>query len=198
MKFRNIAENAPGDIDSQGEPDANLNLMHHAATDEVSVEVIGRLYDFEITDIADTYRELVFRRRLGAASRQGLRIGSGCWISTAILEEIAACTPHRSVRGSHPLQGYQNTAVKTGYHFKFDFKTKGNMFAASDGIRITPSFTYVQKQGGSGTPVDLYYSTNSRRFIRIGSDEDRVDRYVILNQRLRNVPAEELEDTAGL
>ncbi|PYE42095.1 hypothetical protein DFQ00_1464, partial [Paenibacillus barcinonensis] len=66
VEFRNIAENAPSDYPMQPEieaqPDANTDLYYHVASDEVSVEVIGRLYDFEITDIADYNWELVFRR----------------------------------------------------------------------------------------------------------------------------------------
>lgn len=49
--FRTIAENAPSDFTTQ--PSANLDLAHHVATDIEPVEVIGRVYDFHITDIAD-------------------------------------------------------------------------------------------------------------------------------------------------
>ncbi|OMF53306.1 hypothetical protein BK141_29465, partial [Paenibacillus sp. FSL R5-0765] len=66
VEFRNIAENAPAEFESMSrsnaQPDANTDLTYHLASDEVSVEVIGRLYDFEITDIADYNWELVFRR----------------------------------------------------------------------------------------------------------------------------------------
>ena len=58
--------------------------------------------------------------------------------------------------GKHPVQGYKNAAVKTGYHFKFDLKTKGNMFGAQDGISITPSFYFVNADGSGRQAVDLY------------------------------------------
>jgi hypothetical protein len=45
--------------------------------------------------------------------------------------------------------------------------------------------------------VDLYTHAGSRKFIRVGSAEDREKRYVILNERLRNVPMEEMQDTAA-
>ncbi|ANS75340.1 bacterial surface protein [Paenibacillus yonginensis] len=195
--FRSIAENAPNDYEEQWEPDANLDLAHHIATDEVSVEVIGRLYDFEITDIADYNWETVFRTNLGSSQPRGLSY----WIGQNGIDgdprgnrEPFSLSIHP---GSNPLPGYKNVAIKTGYHFKFDFKTKGNMFGALDGIRITPTFYYVPKSGGAGFPVDLYYRTNSQPFVKIGSEEDQVHRYVILNDRLRNVPEEELEDTAS-
>lgn len=195
--FRNIAENAPYDYTNQGEPDANLNLIHHMATDEVSVEVIGRVYDFEVTDIADYNWESVFRTAKGSKEFRGISY----WIGQQEIDgdprgnkEIYTLPIHP---GSHPLKGYKNVAIKTGYHFKFDFKTKGNMFGEQDGIRITPSFYFVSKDGKQRFPVDLYYKTNTRQFVRIGSKEDQVKRYVILNDRLRNVTTEELEDTAN-
>ena len=142
--FRTIAENAPAQFTTQ--PNANTELGNHVSTDVVEVEVIGRLYDFRVSDIVDYNWE---------------------------------------------------KAVKTGYHFKFDLKTKGNMFGPKDSIRITPSLYYVGKDGKARFPVDLYYHSNDRYFIRIGSQEDQAGRYVILNERLRNVPMEQLIDTAS-
>ncbi|MCK6077082.1 DUF5704 domain-containing protein [Paenibacillus silvae] len=200
VQFRNIAENAPDDFEnmsrSNAQPDANTDLTYHLASDEVSVEVIGRLYDFEITDIADYNWELVFRRYKGSIAPTWISY----WTGTQDIDgdkrgNFSQFTvPIRP--GSHPLQGYKNVAVKTGYHFKFDFKTKGNMFGPRDGIRLTPTFDFVSKDGKTRVPVDLYYSTNQRNFIRIGSAEDQVKRFVILNDRMRQVPAVQLRDTA--
>ncbi|MCP1187258.1 DUF5704 domain-containing protein [Paenibacillus sp. 1781tsa1] len=200
VEFRNIAENAPADFESMSrsnaQPDANTDLTYHLASDEVSVEVIGRLYDFEITDIADYNWELVFRRFKGSTAPTWISYWTG---TQGIDGDKRGNKPQFTVPirpGSHPLQGYQNVAVKTGYHFKFDFKTKGNMFGPRDGIRLTPTFDFVSKDGKTRVPVDLYYSTNQRSFIRIGSAEDQVKRFVILNDRLRQVPSEQLRDTA--
>nr|WP_260866459.1 DUF5704 domain-containing protein [Paenibacillus xylanexedens] len=200
VEFRNIAENAPSDYPMQSkvdaQPDANTDLYYHVASDEVSVEVIGRLYDFEITDIADYNWELVFRRFKGSIAPTWISY----WTGTKDIDgDKRGNFPQFTVPirpGSHPLQGYQNVAVKTGYHFKFDFKTKGNMFGPRDGIRLTPTFDFVSKDGQTRVPVDLYYSTNQRNFIRIGSAEDQVKRFVILNDRMRQVPAVQLRDTA--
>ncbi|WP_426333955.1 DUF5704 domain-containing protein [Paenibacillus silvae] len=200
VQFRNIAENAPDDFEnmsrSNAQPDANTDLTYHLASDEVSVEVIGRLYDFEITDIADYNWELVFRRYKGSIAPTWISY----WTGTQDIDGDKRgnysqfTVPIRP--GSHPLQGYKNVAVKTGYHFKFDFKTKGNMFGPRDGIRLTPTFDFVSKDGKTRVPVDLYYSTNQRNFIRIGSAEDQVKRFVILNDRMRQVPGVQLRDTA--
>ncbi|WP_373456878.1 DUF5704 domain-containing protein [Paenibacillus sp. MDMC362] len=193
--FRTIAENAPSDFTTQ--PSANLDLAHHVATDIEPVEVIGRVYDFHITDIADYNWETVFRKQKGNAAPSGASYWTG-------LRDIDGGARGNSLPytlpiapGKHPAQGYKNAVVKTGYHFKFDLKTKGNMFGVQDGISITPSFYFVSQDGSGRQPVDLYYHSGNRKFIRIGSPQDTEKRYVILNDRLRNVPQEELQDTAS-
>ncbi|WP_429367758.1 DUF5704 domain-containing protein [Paenibacillus sp. DS2015] len=192
--FRNIAENAPVDFDVQ--PDANTELRNHVATDEISVEVIGRLYDFHITDIVDYNWETVFRTRKGSLQQTG----TSYWVGMNSIDgdprgnDLKFTVPIHP--GSHPIQGFKNVAIKQGYHYKFDFKTKGNMFGPTDGIRITPTFNYVSKDGTMTTPVDLYYHASDKNFVKIGSNDDQVKRYVLLNERMRNVPNEELTDTA--
>lgn len=194
IEFRNMAENAPLPFTEQ--PDANTDLTHHVAVDTVAVEVIGRLYDFRITDIADYHWEKVFRQRPGSPEPTGVNY----WTGTNEIDgdprgNLAPYVlPIRP--GSHPVQGFRNAAVKTGYHFKFDVKTKGNMFGKQDGIRITPTFFFVSKDGTKRQEVDLYYHRGREQLIRIGSEQDTEKRYVILNARLRNVPGTELGDTA--
>lgn len=192
--FRTIAENAPPDYTTQ--PGANLDLTHHAATDIEPVEVIGRMYDFHITDIADYNWEGVFRKQKGSAVPSGVSYWIGLRDIDGGVRGNTAPYTLPIAPGKHPAKGYNNASVKTGYHFKFDLKTKGNMYGAADGIAITPSFYFVGKDGTGRQEVDLYYHSGDRKFIRIGSPEDTEKRYVILNERLRNVPSAELRDTA--
>ncbi|WGV33236.1 DUF5704 domain-containing protein [Paenibacillus polymyxa] len=195
VEFRTIAENAPDGFTEQHH--ANTVIAHHVANDVVNIEVIGRMYDFHITDIADYHWERVFRQRKGSQMHSGLSY----WTGLGNIDGLPRGNPEPftlPVRpGSHPYEGYTNVAVKTGYHFKFDLKTKGNMFSAKDGIRITPSFYWVSKDGRQREEVDLYTHSGSRKFIRLGSAEDREKRYVTLNERLRNVPMEEMQDAAA-
>ncbi|TKH44425.1 hypothetical protein C1I60_10615 [Paenibacillus terrae] len=195
VEFRTIAENAPDGFTEQRH--ANTDIAHHVANDVVEIEVIGRMYDFHITDIADYHWERVFRQRKGSSVHSGLSYWTGLGNIDGLPRgnQEPFTLPVRP--GSHPHEGYQNVAIKTGYHFKFDLKTKGNMFSAKDGIRITPSFYWVSKDGRQREEVELYTHAGSRKFIRLGSAEDREKRYVILNERLRNVPTEEMQDTAA-
>ncbi|MCG7380510.1 DUF5704 domain-containing protein [Paenibacillus sp. ACRSA] len=194
VKFRNIAENAPSTFTTQ--PDANTNLAHHVATDTVPVEVIGRLYDFHVTDISDYNWENVFRKQMGSSAASGVSY----WTGTNGIDGDPRGNLAPFVLpihpGSHPVQGFRNIAVKTGYHVKFDLKTKGNMFGTTDGVRITPTFDFVSKDGTSRQAVDLYYHRGQERLIQIGSPQDLEKRFVVLNSRLRNVPGTELGDTA--
>ncbi|PIH59906.1 hypothetical protein CS562_08205 [Paenibacillus sp. LK1] len=194
IEFRNIAENAPSTFTEQ--QDANTNLTHHVAADTVPVEVIGRLYDFHVTDIADYNWENVFRKQLGSSEPLGVSYWTG--LNSIDGDPRGNLAPFvLPVRpGSHPVQGFSNIAVKTGYHIKFDLKTKGNMFGKQDGVRITPTFYFVSKDGSSRQEVDLYYHRGQERLIRIGSAQDLEKRFVVLNSRLRNVPGTELGDTA--
>ncbi|WP_232436742.1 DUF5704 domain-containing protein [Paenibacillus senegalimassiliensis] len=192
VEFRSISHNAPGGATQQ--TSANLNLSHHVAYDKVPVDVIGRVYDFRVTDIADYNWELVFRTEKGNRTPTGVSYWVGRQGIDGALRGNSALYTLPIRPGSHPL--YKNAVIKTGYHFKFDLKTKGNMFGVEDQIVITPSFYFVDGDSGARQAVDLYYHTGSRSYVRIGSPSDQVKRYVILNERLRNVPEEELRDTA--
>ncbi|MNJ44302.1 hypothetical protein D3C77_393480 [compost metagenome] len=192
VEFRTIAHNAPFGASRQS--NANLDLTHHIAYDTVAIDVIGRVYDFRITDIADYSWETVFRTAKGSS----IPTGTAYWVGRSGIDGAARgitleyTLPIRP--GSHPL--YKNAAIKTGYHFKFDLKTKGNMFSRQDEIKITPSFYFLSAEDGSRTPVDLYYHKSGKSYVKVGSPSDEAARYVILNERLRNVPVEELTDTA--
>ncbi|WP_230633105.1 DUF5704 domain-containing protein [Paenibacillus athensensis] len=193
--FRTFAENSPSPFTSQ--MNANLDVSNHVATQVVPVEVIGRLYDFRITDIADFAWESVFRKQKGNA----VPTGNAYWVGTKGIDGAArGNTPPYvlPVRpGSHPESGKKNVAVKTGYHFKFEMRTIGNMFGTGDGIAITPTFYFVDSKGLNRQEVDLYYHSATKRFVQVGSSDDVEKRYVTLDARLRNVPRQELIDTAA-
>ncbi|WP_410768178.1 DUF5704 domain-containing protein [Fontibacillus sp. BL9] len=192
VEFRTIAHNAPDGASQQNQ--ANLDLAHHIAYDKVPVDVIGRVYDFRITDIADYNWETVFRTSVGSS----VPTGAFYWVGLDGIDGAPRGNISRFTLpitpGSHPV--YNNAVIKTGYHFKFDLKTKGNMFGLEDRITITPSFYFVSAKDGTRRAVDLYYHAGDRSYVKIGSQGDKVQRYVILNERLRNVPTEELTDTA--
>ncbi|WP_138493416.1 DUF5704 domain-containing protein [Paenibacillus pinistramenti] len=192
--FRSISENAPASFNVQTA--ANLNLANHAAMNTLNVEVIGRLYDFRVTDVTDYNWEKVFRTEIGKLMTSSAAYWVGMRSIDGDLRGNSAPYKLPIHPGSHPDSAYRNIAVKTGYTFRFDLRTKGNMFTEQDSIRITPSFDFVSTDGSTRYPVDLYYHSGEQRFIRIGSEEDTVERGVILNEPMRNIPEAELVDTA--
>lgn len=206
VKFRTVAINAPALLPE--EHHANLNMSYrtpdgimanHVAFDTIKVDVVGRLYDFRVTDIMDLQWESVFRTLKGSNEPTG----NSYWVGDRKIDgeprgnQMPFVLPVR--HGSHAL-GYpnelKNVAVKTGYHFKFDMKTKGNMFDSEDAIRITPTFHFVDKDGKNRRPVDVYYHNDANYFVKVGSNKDKEYRDVKLNTPLRNVEEKQLYDTA--
>lgn len=124
---RAIAENAPSGFTTATE--ANLDWQNHVATRTIEVEVIGRLYDFRVTDIVDYNWETVFRTASGSNTPTSVKYPVGDKGIDG--EPNGFVFPYELPirRGSHPNPQYKNVAVKTGYHFKFDLKSKGNMCA---------------------------------------------------------------------
>ncbi len=207
IEYRAIAINAPdGHVSSNSptESEANLNetfrtpdemMDNHIATDSIEVDVIGRLYDFHVTDIADYNWQNVFRESDLLTST-----GKSYWVGKNGIDgdlrgnQLPFTLPVH--HNSHP-DGYANVATKTGYTFRFDIKTKGNMFGQSDAIRIKPTFYFVNKDGSNSRPVDVYYHDDTNYFVKIGSEKDKVYRSVVLNETLRNVPQKQLMDNAS-
>ncbi|MED3575074.1 DUF5704 domain-containing protein [Cytobacillus praedii] len=202
IKFRSIAINAPADLPE--EHHANLNMTYrtpneimanHVAFDTIEVDVVGRLYDFRVTDVLDFNWGPVFRKMEGLVEHTG----NYYWVGDKGIDGAPRGNKEPFVlpirQGSHP-EGYKNVAVKTGYQFKFDMKTKGDMWRENDAIRITPSFYFVDKTGQNRRKVDVYYHNDSKYFVKIGSEQDKEYREVTLNEPLRNVPESQLLNTS--
>lgn len=196
VEFRSIAENAPSS-NPDAQRQANLDMTYYAASQTIPIEVIGRLYDFQVTDIMDFNWEEVFRKQKGSKDPTG----NTYWVGTRDIDghdrgnSFPFILPIR--QGSHPDPAFRNLSVKTGYHFKFQLKTMGNMFAPDDAIRITPTFYFADAKSGERQPVDVYYHTSNRRFVKLGSDQDTYQRHIVLDHRLRNLSRTILTHTAA-
>lgn len=176
-------------------PDALDQSAAHIVTNTQTVDVVGRVYDFKVTDVSDFNWEKVFRT--GAANEHtgnlfwvGMKDRNGNTRGNARPNVVLPIMPGKNTTG------LKNTAVKTGYNFRFDLKTIGNMYGAKDAIRIKPKFYYVNVNGGTPQEVDLYYHNNEDYFTKIGSTADKVYRDVVLNHPLRNVEQNDLIRTA--
>lgn len=205
VDFRSFAINALDSGDFGGnEKEANVTIPNtkwnvapagsqtaaHVATDSIEVDVVGRLYDFHVTDIADFNWLKTFR-----LEDKVTPTGTSYWVGSNGIDGDSRGLNSKyalPIRHGSTEEGYSNVAVKTGYKFRFDLKTKGNMQDGNDAIRIKPTFYYVKKDGTGRQPIDLYYMDEGNQFIQVGSAKDTVKREVVLNEPLRNVPQEEL------
>lgn len=199
VEFRAIAINAP--YDTSYEHNANLDLRNYVAYEKIPVQVIGRLYDFKITDIEDypTWQDVF---RVGTDTLK--HTGNYYWIGTK--DQNGKTKGNSSeftvpiINGSHPSK--DNIGVlPTGYKFKFELVTIGNLFNPYDCINITPTFYYVDKNGQNRQQVDLYYSENiegkDKNFVKVGSTTDKNNpKYMRLGNADRNVPESEIKATA--
>lgn len=175
-------------------PPAGSLSAAHVATDSIEVDVVGRLYDLHITDISDYNWKSAFRQSDGVTPTN-----NSYWVGLNGIDGDKRGNINPFVlpvrHGSHP-SGFKNVAVKTGYKFRFDMKTKGDMESIKDAIRITPRFYHVTSDGKKRQAVDLYYHDDRNYFIKIGSEQDKTYRTVSLNETLRNVSKNELSNNA--
>ncbi|MDM8534558.1 DUF5704 domain-containing protein [Clostridiaceae bacterium HSG29] len=136
---------------------ANLNKDEYIIKDEKEVEIIGRLYGFKITDIADypTWEE-VFRKEKGSYEHLDghfYPIGSNDENGNEIKTNEKYFLP--IIPGSHPI--YENAgSIKTGYEIRFQIETIGNYFNDGDKIIITPIFSYFDKNGIENNNISLW------------------------------------------
>lgn len=175
-------------------PPAGTQSAAHVATTTLKVDVVGRLYDLHITDITDYNWKSVFRKADGVTPTD-----KSYWVGKNGIDGLARGNEDPFVfpvrHGSH-INGIKNLAVKKGYTFRYDFKTKGDMQSLNDAIRINPRFYFVEKDGTNRQEVDLYYHDDLNYFIKVGSDKDATNRTFKLNETLRHVPLNEITNNA--
>lgn len=136
---------------------ANLDLSEYIAVDSIQVAVMGRIFDFRITDIHDYPRwEGIFSTQEALAyNTDGYYIGHRN--KNGGLRPIADIFTLPVVPGSNPLKTDGDT-LYLGYHFRFSVTTIGNFYDAEDNLEILCSYDYISKETGERFPVDLYYT----------------------------------------
>jgi hypothetical protein len=172
---------------------ANFNSAAHTAFDSIQVDVVGRMYDFKVTNIDDYNWKNVFRNANMTLTNNSYYVGL-----TNIDKNVRGNQDPYVLPVTHASNpnGIKNLAVKTGYNFNFDLKTSGNMADVNDAIRIKPSFYFVSKDGRTRFEIDVYYHSNDKKFIKIGSQDDTVYRSVSLNSTSRTISNTELLNNA--
>lgn len=157
VRYRTVAKNAAavhGGMDLNGYL-ANLERSDYGAYDELTVTVIGRMYDLAVTDIVDyprwrsTFYEPDGSRR-GYAFWVGAKNPEGETLSERAAQGILPILP-----GDHPFNRSAR-AVGLGYRVRIQLKTIGDMRGAGDRVVLTPTYYYVARDGSRRQRVRLY------------------------------------------
>ncbi len=155
--FRTTAKNA-GANESGGDCTeylANLSMEHYGAYDELSVTVVGRMYDLALTDVVDYPRwKSAFYDSLGKKKQFAYWIGEKN-LEGQTLSGRAAAGRIPILRGSHPCNPNAG-AVGLGYRVKLQLKTVGDMRGEHDCVVLSPSYYYISWDGRERKEVRLY------------------------------------------
>lgn len=157
IRYRTIAKNAAakrGGIDKNGYL-ANMDLSEYGAYDELTVTVVGRMYDLAVTDIVDYPRwRSVFYRADGSNSRYAFWVGrnnlEGDLFSARLSQGILPV-----LQGDHPYNRSAH-AAGLGYRVKIQLKTIGDMRGAEAQIALLPTYYYISRDGSRRQRVHLY------------------------------------------
>lgn len=136
---------------------ANYKLSEYIASDSIDIVVMGRLFDFHITDIHDYPRwEGIFSTPEALAYQtNGYYIGNRD--KNGLLRPISERFLLPIIPGSNPLKPLGDT-LYLGYHYRFSVTTIGNFYGENDNLEILCSYDYINKETGLRFPVDLYYT----------------------------------------
>lgn len=157
IRYRTIARNAAaeqGGIDKNGYL-ANLELSDYGAYDELTVTVIGRMYDLAVTDVVDYPRwRSVFYDTDGSKRMYAFWIGKKNLEGDVFLGRSAqGILP--ILPGDHPFNRSAR-AVGLGYRVKIQLKTIGDMRGSEDRIALIPTYYYISRDGSRRQQVRLY------------------------------------------
>lgn len=157
IRYRTIAKNAAaqhGGIDRNGYL-ANLELKDYGAYDELTVTVLGRMYDLAVTDIVDYPRWRSVFYETGGSKRP-----FAFWVGKNNLEGEASAKRKTEgilpiLSGDHPFNRSAR-AVGLGYRVKLQLKTIGDMRGSNDRIEMVPTYYYISRDGSRRQQVRLY------------------------------------------
>lgn len=181
---------------------ANLQLDNYAATCEILIEVSGRIYGFQITDVTDYPIWYSVFRKKNSLSPSGITYGVGLRNENGGFKETDSMFTIPLFKGSHPTN-QDAGVVPTGYAFRFTIDTIGEMYDENDYVQLTPKFYYISSDQSQRQEVDLYYMETIENYkyamVKIGSELDRTNvkkRY--MGNPYMTVPKEELQTKAEL
>ena len=162
ISYRLIAINAEKNTTEQEY--ANTDKNNYIATGSVRVTVIGRLYDFCVTNVIDYPRwERVFWKE-GKTARTDMVYFSGTNNLNGIRQrESGSLYLVPLIKGSHPYDSSIH-APGLGYRMEFSVRTIGSMWHAEDSVELVPTYYYMERDGSRLRQVKLYRKDDLQEF----------------------------------
>lgn len=190
------------DANDMEEELANLQLGNYVATCQIPVQVSGRLYGFQITDISDYPNWYSVFRQPGTLKPSGTVYSVGTYNQNGLPKTFDTKKTLPILKGSHPFQPDLGI-TPTGYTFRFFLETIGELYGEDDYVQLTPTFYYLSKDGKKRQEADIYYSETIdgtyHSLVKVGSE---LDLHNIKHRYLGNpytaVKEEEIKEKAKL
>lgn len=154
---------------------ANLQLKNYVASFRIPVQVSGRLYGFQITDISDYPNWYSVFRKEGTLEPSGISYSVGTQDQNGLPKVIDTKQILPVLNGSH-LYSDDIGVTPSGYTFRFTLETVGALYGEDDYLQLTPTFYYVSRDGTVRQEADIYYmETIDGTFhpvVKVGSEQD--------------------------
>lgn len=203
VSCKSISISAAGNEGENKEEEfANLQLENYTATCQIPVEVSGRIFGFQITDITDYPTWYSVFRKENSLKPSGISYSVGVRNENGIPIKDTNQFTIPLIKGSHPTDAQQGI-VPTGYAFRFTIQTIGEMYQEEDYVQLTPTFYYISKETQERMEADLYYMETINdvkyAFVKVGSELDlkNIKKRYLGNPYL-SVPEEELNEKETL
>lgn len=129
----------PDDSSVEGTISYANSIVDSRTNDQLTLNVVGRVYDFKFTYTDDSNYANEFK-------------------TGSFVDRMINRLPYAQ-KGDNPTNSYA-TALRLGSKIRYDLKTKGE---ASANVQVVPTFYWVSKDGGALQKVDVYYLNNGKR-----------------------------------
>lgn len=199
VKCRTISISAGANAGEDKEEEyANLQIENYTASCQIPVEISGRIFGFQITDITDYPAWYSVFRKKDSLKPSGISYSVGTRDENGIAIKDTNRFTIPLVKGSHPTNDQQGI-VPAGYAFRFTIQTVGTMYQEDDYVQLTPSFYYISKETQERIEADIYYMETIRdvkyALVKVGSELDLKNiKQQYLGNPYLSVPEKELRE----
>ena len=185
--FRSIAKNI-GDENAPYATGYNGSIETYKAIAQIPVQISSKIYGFRVTGSTDPFWIDHF-----SLSANDFLAGSRSFDGQLLADILTLPL----MPDKNRVDGYHPYALRLGYKYQFELITNGDFFQGDDLLVIEPTYFHVDDSLGNRQQIDLYLE-GVGGFQKLGSDRDKTTNMFVLNDDLRDVALNELEDTAKI